>query len=115
MPTTISCSFFFFHFSKNNNNEKPLENQDDPKNELSKPKGRELTEEEEEELRAMEAVVEEQEEVGLECVKVRELMKETLVLINEFIEGRDEVQHNVEKAVKWLRAFHEDGSKAGSP
>nr|POE58858.1 hypothetical protein CFP56_01641 [Quercus suber] len=115
MPTTISRSFFFFNFFKSNNNEKPLENQDDPRNEPSKPKGRELSEEEEEELRAMEAVVEKQEEFGLECVKVIETMKETLVLMDEYIEGRDEVQRNVEKAVEWLRAFHDDGSKTGSP
>ena len=113
MPTTISRSFF--NFFKSNNNEKPQENQDDSKKELSKPKGRELTEEEEEELRAMEAVVEEQEEFGLECVKVREMMKETLVLMDEYIEGTDEVQRNVEKAVEWLRAFYDDGFKAGSP
>lgn len=115
MPTTISRSFFILNFFKSNNNEKPLENQDDPKKELPKPKGRELTEEEEEELRAMEAVVEKQEEFGPECVKVREMMKEALVLMDEYIEGTDEVQRNVEKAVEWLRAFHDDGSKAGSP
>ena len=115
MPTTISRSFFILNFFKSNNNEKPLENQDDPKKELPKPKGRELTEEEEEELRAMEAVVEKQEEFGPECVKVREMMKEALVLMDEYIERRDEVQRNVEKAVEWLRAFHDDGSKAGSP
>lgn len=85
MPTTISRSFFILNFFKSNNNEKPLENQDDPKKELPKPKGRELTEEEEEELRAMEAVVEKQEEFGPECVKVREMMKEALVLMDEYI------------------------------
>ena len=63
----------------------------------------------------MEAVVEKQEEFGPECVKVREMVKEALVLMDEYIERRAEVQRHVEKAVEWLRAFHDDGSKAGSP